>query len=140
MKTTAFAAVLLLTAGCVSTHPIRPRVASSNMDFANAPVVEVRLSSYHFTPNVVRLEAGRPYALKLVNAASVGHTFTAPDFFAAAQVAPGAAPLVEKGQIELPRGGTVVIRLVPTAGEYKVVCTELGHALLGMTGRVVVSS
>jgi uncharacterized cupredoxin-like copper-binding protein len=140
MRLIAITAVVALSAGCVSTHPITPHVASSSVDFAAAPVVEVTLSSYHFMPHVVRLQAGRPYALKLVNAATMKHTFTAPEFFAAAQVAPDAAALVAKGQVELAGGGTVVVRLVPAPGEYKVVCAEFGHALLGMTGRVSVSS
>lgn len=132
-------AASMLAAGCASTHAIRPQVAGADVAFAGAPTVQVRLSSFHFTPDDVRLRAGQPYALKLVNAASTDHTFTAPEFFAAARMAPEDAAKIAKGQVEVGAGATVVLRLVPAAGEYRLVCTEFGHALLGMRGRLVVN-
>ena len=139
MRVLAIAALLMLAGGCASTHAIRPQVAGPQVDFAQAQVVDVKLSSFHFTPDVVHLKSGQPYALKLTNAASRDHTFTAPEFLAAAQVAPEDAARVAEGQIELTPGATVVVHLVPAAGTYQMVCTEFGHALLGMRGKVVVS-
>lgn len=139
MRMLAIAASILVAAGCASTHAIRPQVAGADVDFAGAPIVEIRLSSFHFKPDDVRLRAGQPYVLKLVNAGSTDHTFTAPEFFAAAGMAPEDAAKVAKGQIEMGAGATVLLRLVPAAGEYRLVCTEFGHALLGMTGRLIVN-
>lgn len=125
-------------ASCATTQPIVPRVAP-DVDFSQAQTVEVRLSSYDYTPEEIRLEAGRPYALKLTNVADMGHDFTAPEFFAAARVRPADASKIADGQIELAPGATATVHLVPMAGTYKLVCTHTGHALLGMTGRIVVS-
>jgi uncharacterized cupredoxin-like copper-binding protein len=139
MRVLAIAALLVLAGGCASTHAIKPQVAGPKVDFAEAQVVDVKLSSFHFTPDVVHLKSGQPTALKLTNAASMEHTFTAPEFFAATQVAPGDAARVAEGQVELAPGATVVLHLVPAVGEFQVVCTEFGHALLGMRGKLVVS-
>src|SRR6185503_20561167 len=49
-----------------------------------ARTVEIRLSSFDFTPNEIRLRAGEPVILHLVNSGRGGHNFSAPQFFAAA--------------------------------------------------------
>jgi uncharacterized cupredoxin-like copper-binding protein len=134
----AFAAMILgLLGGCASTHAIAPRVASAGVDFGQAETVEVTLSSFAFQPSEIRLQAGKPYLLKLVDV-SGGHDFTAPEFFAAAQVAPEDAAKVAKGQVELKGGESAVIHLVPAAGTFDLACTHFGHAALGMKGKIVV--
>ena len=138
MRALAAAVLAVALAGCASTHSITPQVAGGDVVFARAQAVEVKLSSYHFDPNPVRLKAGQPYALKLVNAASKDHTFTAPEFFAAAKVAPADAQRIAGGQIELKPGAATVLHLVPAAGEYGLVCTEVGHAALGMHAKIIV--
>ncbi|HKT86535.1 MAG TPA: cupredoxin domain-containing protein [Novosphingobium sp.] len=138
MRVVLIAAAIALTAGCASTHPIEPRVASSSVDFSGAETAEVKLGNFSFTPSDVTLKAGRPYVLKIVNTASGGHDFTAPEFFAAATVAPQDAARIASGQVELGAGETAMIRLVPAAGEFKLVCTHFGHAAMGMTGKIIV--
>jgi len=135
---TAIAAILALTAGCTSTQAIEPRLAGTAVDFKQAQTVEVTLSNFAFTPSEIKLQAGKPYMLKLVDGASGGHDFTAPAFFAVASVAPDDAAKIARGQIELKGGETASIRLVPTAGEFPVTCTHFGHAALGMTGKIIV--
>lgn len=138
MRILVIAAAAALMAGCASTHRIEPRLASSSVDFAGAEAVEVRLTNFDFAPPRLDLTAGRPYVLRIVNAASGGHDFTASEFFAVARVAPEDAARIGSGQVELDGGETASIRLVPTAGEYKLVCTHFGHAALGITGKIVV--
>jgi plastocyanin len=137
MRTAIAAVVLSLVTGCASTHAIAPQVAGAGVDFGQAEVVEVTLSSFAFKPSEIRLQAGKPYALKLVDV-SGGHDFTAPEFFAAARVAPDDAAKVAKGQVELKAGESAVIHLVPAAGTFDLACTHFGHAALGMKGRIVV--
>ena len=62
-----------------------PRLASRPPPSAARPAsVEVRLSNFDFTPETIRLRAGEPVVLHLVNSARGGHNFSAPEFFAAA--------------------------------------------------------
>lgn len=107
-------------------------------DWTRAQRVEVKLSSFDFTPSTLRLRAGRPVILRLVNGASGGHDFTAPAFFAAAQVRPEDRGAVGKGSIDLRGGRRVDIALVPKAGVYPLKCTHAFHKTFGMTGRIVV--
>jgi uncharacterized cupredoxin-like copper-binding protein len=138
MARLALPVLCLALAACATTHPITPQVAASDSLFANARTVEVSLSNFDFTPRHIQLEAGVPYALHFVNTASGGHDFTAPEFFAAARVAPGDSAAIAGGQVELAGGQDKTIRLIPAAGTYKLACTHLGHAALGMTGDIAV--
>jgi uncharacterized cupredoxin-like copper-binding protein len=97
--------------------------------------VEVRLSSFAFTPRAIALTAGRPVILHLVNSGGGGHNFAAPEFFAAATGVSGA---VHGGRIEVPGHQSVDIRLTPSRGSYRLRCTHTLHAGLGMTGTITV--
>ena len=59
----------------------------------------IQLYSFGYTPNVIRLAAGRPVTLTFVNTASGGHNFSAPSFFANTRIVSGSAPngVVEVG-------------------------------------------
>lgn len=131
-------AATALLAACASTHPIEPQIAPASVDFAAATEQRVELSSFDFTPQQIRLSAGRPYELVLVNVSSDGHDFAAPEFFAAAQVQADDAELITSGNVDLDGGETRRVHLVPGAGTYDLVCTHTGHALFGMTGTIVV--
>ena len=104
----------------------------------NAATVTVRLTSFDFTPAAIRLRAGRPVVLHLVNAASGGHDFSAPAFFAAARVDPGSAGRVRRGTVDVRGRSSVDVRLVPAAGRYRLRCTHFLHSTFGMTGEIVV--
>lgn len=107
---------------------------------AQAPaVVEVRLANFSFTPRTIVLNQGRPYVLRLVNVASGGHDFTAPAFFANANVAPGDRRWTMGGEVEVPPRQMREIRLTaPRAGVYKLKCSHAFHKMLGMSGQIVV--
>jgi uncharacterized cupredoxin-like copper-binding protein len=138
MKSVFCALSVCLLAGCVSTQPIDPQIASSSADFSEAETVEVKLSNFKFAPSTIELKAGQPYNLRLTGAASGGHDFTAPEFFAAAKVMSGDASIIRSGNVELNSGEAVTVRLIPAAGEYRLVCTHTGHAALGMVGKIIV--
>ncbi len=106
--------------------------------FADAQRVEVVLDNFSFEPRTITLAADRPVVLVLVNNASGGHNFSAPGFFAAAQIAQSDAAAITDGEVEVEQGGRVELRLIPAAGGYDLDCTHLGHSVLGMSGSIVV--
>lgn len=97
--------------------------------------VEVRLSSFDFTPSTIRLAAGRPVVLHLVNGGDGGHNFAAPEFFAAARAVTGP---VQRGRVEVAGGQSVDVRLTPARGTYRLRCTHTLHTAFGMSGEIVV--
>ncbi|HWT12515.1 MAG TPA: plastocyanin/azurin family copper-binding protein [Allosphingosinicella sp.] len=109
--------------------------APAQTDWSRAPRVEVRLSSFDFDPGTIRLRAGQPVVLRLVNSGGGGHNFSAPQFFAAARVEGGP---VEQGEVELRSRQSVEVRLVPALGRYRLRCTHTFHTTLGMRGEIVV--
>jgi plastocyanin len=103
-----------------------------------ARTVQVQLSSFKFRPQTLRLRAGQPVVLHLVNSGSGGHNFAAPQFFAAARVAAGSAGRINRGAIEVPSRSAVDVRLVPARGTYRLRCTHTLHSTFGMRGQIVV--
>ena len=97
--------------------------------------IEVRLSSFAFAPREIRLIAGRPAILHLVNTSGGGHNFSAPEFFAAATHVTGP---VSAGAVEVPGQRSVDIRLTPARGTYRLRCTHTMHTAFGMRGTITV--
>ena len=131
-------AAIALLAACASSRPIQPQLAPASVSFGGAQQQRVELANFDFTPRESHLRAGRPYELVMANIGSGGHDFASPKFFAAAQVRADDAVMVAEGEVEVPGGATRTVHLVPAAGEYELVCTHVGHALLGMKGKIVV--
>lgn len=98
-------------------------------------LVEVRLSSFRFSPATIDLRAGEPVLLRLVNSAGGGHDFSAPRFFAAAGNVSGP---VRRGEVELRGHQSAEVRLTPARGIYRLRCTHALHSAFGMNGRIVV--
>ena len=98
-----------------------------------AATVEIRLSHFDFTPSTIRLHAGQPVVLHLVNTAHGGHNFAAPQFFAAAS---GVSGPVSHGKVELSGNQTVDVRLTPARGHYHLRCTHTMHTAFGMSGDI----
>lgn len=109
--------------------------AAAQPDWSHARSVEVRLSSFDFDPDSLRLRAGEPIVLHLVNTGRGGHNFSAPQFFAAASSLSGP---VHDGAVEVASRQSVDIRLVPARGSYRLRCTHTMHSTFGMRGEIVV--
>ena len=97
--------------------------------------VEVSLSNFDFTPSTIRLRAGEPVVLHLVNNSRGGHNFAAPQFFAAAS---GVSGPVSGGKVELRGHQSVDVRLTPARGHYHLRCTHTMHTAFGMSGEIEV--
>ena len=102
---------------------------------AQGRTVAVTLSNFDFTPSTIRLRAGEPVVLHLVNSGRGGHNFAAPQFFAAAS---GVSGPVNGGKVELRGNQSVDVRLTPARGHYRLRCTHTMHTAFGMSGQIVV--
>ena len=110
--------------------------ASSLIAQPARPTVTIILGSHYYQPNPIHLAGGVPTRLIFQNKSGKTHDFKAPEFFARSRIYAGAAP---GGEVELRKGRGTVIDLVPARGRYKVHCSQPFHAMLGMTGRIIVS-
>ena len=103
------------------------------------PAHVVVLSDFSFRPSQVELRAGEPVVLEFRNVSGSGHSFAAPAFFAAARMSATSNAQVRNGRIEVPAHSQVDVALTPpVAGQYKFKCSHPFHALMGMTGKIVV--
>jgi uncharacterized cupredoxin-like copper-binding protein len=104
----------------------------------DAELVTLRLSSFAFAPDQLRLRSGVPVRLHLVNDSDGSHNFSAPTLFLLASTFPDAGP-PPGGKVEVASKGSADILFVPRSpGTYKFECTHFLHALFGMTGSIVV--
>ena len=128
MPLRAILAVFLALAVLASPAPAQNEAAET---------VEIVLADFSFTPETLRLRAGRPVTLRFVNRGSGGHNFKARDFFNAAAYPDGqSAP--DRGTVELDEGESASVTLVPAAGEYSLHCSHFMHTTFGMRGAIVV--
>lgn len=105
---------------------------------AQAPI-SITLSNYSISPSTIQLQAGTTYTLHFVNNGSKDHNFSAPEFFAASQIAADDASKVEKGLVELSSGQSVDVAVTPShAGSFSVECTHFMHKMMGMHGVITV--
>ena len=101
----------------------------------SARTVEISLSNFDFTPSTIRLRAGQPVVLHLVNTAHGGHNFAAPEFFAAAS---GVSGPVTNGKVEVHGNQSVDVHVTPARGHYHLRCTHTMHTAFGMSGEIEV--
>jgi uncharacterized cupredoxin-like copper-binding protein len=112
---------------------------ASPPDWGTAQEVEVRLTSFAFTPAQIELQHGQSYRLHLINTATGGHSFDAAAFFAGAEVSVADRSKLRRGSVDIKGGESVAIRLIaPPPGRYKLRCGHLLHAIFGMTGEILV--
>ena len=100
-----------------------------------APVQQIALYSYGYSPDPIVLSAGKAVTLHFVNRSGARHDFTAKKFFRSSRIVAGN---VADGEVDLRKGQSASVTLVPAAGRYKVHCGKPFHKMLGMTGDIVV--
>jgi uncharacterized cupredoxin-like copper-binding protein len=115
-------------------------------DWNKQRTVTVELNEYRYTPEILRLQAGTPYKLELVNRGRAKHYFTAPEFFRA--IATRKVQSNHDGEIKAPyftalemmaNGGQLDLYFVPVhKGSYQVNCTLPGHTEQGMVGNLII--
>lgn len=104
----------------------------------DAPI-SITLSNYAFSPDALTLKSGTTYHLHFINSGSKDHNFSAPQFFAASQVAPEDQAKMENGLVALESGQSVDITVTPDRpGTFAVECTHFMHKMMGMHGTITV--
>jgi plastocyanin len=129
---------LLIGAGLVLQFYGNAFAATADRTVDRARPVNVVLSNFAFTPQMLHLRHGRAYRLHFVNQGSDSHNFSAPEFFAAARINPADIGAISGGKVELGKGESRDVRLVPAIGTYNATCTHFLHASFGMTGGIAV--
>jgi plastocyanin len=77
--------------------------------------------------------------MHLTNSGSKDHNYSAPEFFAASQLAPEDLDKVKSGAIVVDSGRAVDITVTPgQAGTYALSCTHFMHKMMGMHGSITV--
>ena len=125
---------LLLAALLFAAAP----AAAQAPEWRAAADYDILLEPFDIEPAPLRLEAGRPVALRFVNSGQRSLSFSAPAFFRAATIRPGDESAIQAGAIHLEAGERRTIYLVPQRGRYRMRSDNLLHRLLGMSGRIIV--
>jgi plastocyanin len=101
--------------------------------------ITVTLTDYAFTPGALDMKEGIAYQMHFINNGSKDHSFSAPGFFAASQVAPEDMAKVKNGIVELGSGQSADVTVTPgPAGTYAFICTHFMHEMMGMHGKITV--
>ena len=123
----------------VFTALLTPANAALAQTPADTSLINISLTNYAFTPNAITLKAGTTYHLHFINSGSKDHNFSAPQFFAASQIATEDQAKVKKGLVELGSGQSVDVAVTPgQAGTFAVECTHFMHEAMGMHGSITV--
>ncbi len=104
----------------------------------SSPVIRVVMTEFAFRPSVIRLSAGVPTTIDLVNQGQLAHQFDAPILRRVSATVSSDSVLVETTGLEFVRvqpHGRVRLRItLRTRGRFPFVCTIEGHAEAGMVG------
>lgn len=114
-------------------------LAAPALAAGDAQTIQIQMSNYDFAPSTLQLHANTAYRLRLTNASHSGHSFDAPQLFAASSIEPADQAKVVDGDIEVGGGTTVEVNFTPTrAGSYKFRCSHFLHSAFGMKGEAIV--
>jgi plastocyanin len=112
--------------------------AAAEPEWRSARSFDVLLMPYDYDPATIRLAAGEPVRLNFINQGQTRFSFSAEDFFRAAQVRSGDAQYVIDGRVELAPGERRTIALVPAAGRYGARSHNVYHRVMGMRAEIIV--
>jgi uncharacterized cupredoxin-like copper-binding protein len=136
VRITIFVLLVIALAAC-SGKPTGT-VQRTVIPLSDGETITVRLSSFALDPEQIRLKAGVPVRLCLVNESDGGHNFSAPTLVVASSFLPGSS-VPSNGAAEVGSHQTVEIALVPSApAAYPLECTHFLHSAFGMHGTIEV--
>jgi uncharacterized cupredoxin-like copper-binding protein len=151
MKRRLLASVLLLaTAQALAQQPeayiTNAKEYVDKADWKNQEVVTITFDEHSYSPQDLKLQAGKAYKIELRNIGEKDHYYTAPEFNRAVawrkvmvnKQAEVKAPYFSAFEV-LKKGGQLDLYLVPvTKGTYTVICTIEDHRQQGMEGSITI--
>jgi uncharacterized cupredoxin-like copper-binding protein len=148
---TSFASVSVVALAACSHNGNQPAASVANSqsivasaDWSHAQSIDVRLSSFAFSPANLSLARGQAYKLHLVNSSGHTHTFSSDDLFGAVAVQKvqrgvRSQTSIHGNGISLARDEEADLYLVPVRpGTYHIYCSEFMHDIMGMHGTVTI--
>lgn len=115
-------------------------------DWSRTESLTIQMLDYGYRPRELRMKAGQPYRLTVVNTGAVSHYFVAPEFFEAVATRKAEVPNVAEFKAPVftsfevyPRGGTLDFYFVPLVkGRYRAHCHIKDHLPLKIEADLVV--
>ncbi len=98
--------------------------AEASSESAEGPVINVELSDFRFTPALIEVPADQRFTLALRNTGKMDHDLTIDALHLKVILKPG-------------RPARRVLEPMPGGTSYAVVCSIMGHAQLGMVGKLL---
>jgi uncharacterized cupredoxin-like copper-binding protein len=148
---TSFASVGALALAACSHGDNKPVALVANSqgivasaDWTQAQQIDIRLSSFAFSPPNLTLARDQPYKIHLVNSSGNTHTFSSNDLFGAialrnVQRGSGSQASIQGNGISLARDEQADLYLVPVKpGTYRIYCSEFLHDTMGMHGTITI--
>lgn len=131
-------ALALLTGLALATPAAAQPAARTTVTEKKPVTIVVDTPRHGFHPQVIRMPGGVPVRLVVTNPSGSDHDFTAPEFFATAQVNDADAHVLEGDRIEVPKYSSVSIRLIARPGHYDLKSTKALDLASGMQGQILV--
>ncbi|TMJ20122.1 MAG: hypothetical protein E6G92_10315 [Alphaproteobacteria bacterium] len=113
-----------------------PAPAQREPEWRAASEYDVLLRAWAYEPRLIRLPAGEPVRLRFVNNSRATMAFTAPRFFRAARLRERDRDVAARGGFRLAPGERRSVLLVPAAGRYDALSSNLVHRALGMRAEI----
>ena len=112
--------------------------AAAAPEWRGAREYEVLMSNFDIQPKEIRLKAGEPVRLRLINNSVTAHSFSSGDFFSSGEVRPRDRRSLAGGKFIVGPGETREVLIVPKAGRYSARCGNLFHRVMGMSASLIV--
>jgi urease beta subunit len=113
-----------------------PAGAQREPEWRAAREYDVLLRAWAYEPRLIQLPAGQPVRLHFVNNSRATMAFTAPRFFRSARVRERDRDVAARGGFRLAPGERRSVLLVPAAGRYDALSSNLVHRALGMRAEI----
>lgn len=112
--------------------------AAAAQEWRQSRELELLVSGFDISPGDLRLRAGEPVRLRLVNQSGRAVTLAAPELFASARLRGRDGGVVQAGRMVVGPHQIREVLLTPAPGRYRMRSTNFVYRLLGLSAEIVV--